>query len=181
MNRRGFLSMLAGAAAALAADPERALWTPGAKLVSIPRALTIPQARLYVALLGPDGKEITARGYKRAQVRNDLNRVDFTSFDESAHVTAVEVVDFHGRRVQPFFMGIPAGPYRLTSARDIQPGDAMQIHPAVHASDERAGIQGCIGLTIGCRLGKSPPSPTGPTPQSCTESLSAAPRFRRCN
>ena len=34
MNRRGFLAVLAAAAA----DPERLLWTPGAKLISIPAA-----------------------------------------------------------------------------------------------------------------------------------------------
>lgn len=33
MNRRGFLTMLAGATL----DPERLLWTPGRKLISIPR------------------------------------------------------------------------------------------------------------------------------------------------
>ena len=35
MNRRGFLAALAGAAA-YALDPERALWVPGKKLISIP-------------------------------------------------------------------------------------------------------------------------------------------------
>lgn len=35
MNRRGFLRFL-GAASAIALDPERALWVPGAKLISIP-------------------------------------------------------------------------------------------------------------------------------------------------
>lgn len=34
MNRRGFLAALAGAAAAY--DPERLLWVPGAKTISIP-------------------------------------------------------------------------------------------------------------------------------------------------
>lgn len=34
MNRRGFLGALAGA---LTLDPERLIWTPGAKLISIPR------------------------------------------------------------------------------------------------------------------------------------------------
>ena len=33
MNRRGFLSMLAGAVL----DPERLLWVPGKKLISIPK------------------------------------------------------------------------------------------------------------------------------------------------
>jgi hypothetical protein len=37
MNRRGFLGALFGSAGALVVDPERALWTPGAKLISIPR------------------------------------------------------------------------------------------------------------------------------------------------
>jgi hypothetical protein len=33
MNRRGFLAAVAGA---FVADPEKLLWTPGAKLISIP-------------------------------------------------------------------------------------------------------------------------------------------------
>ncbi len=37
MNRRGFLSSIAGFAAACTLDQERALWVRGAKLVSIPR------------------------------------------------------------------------------------------------------------------------------------------------
>ncbi len=38
MNRRGFLSALAGAVAAAAYDPERALWVPGRKKIFIPPA-----------------------------------------------------------------------------------------------------------------------------------------------
>ena len=34
MNRRGFLAALAGA---FVADPERALWVPGKKLISVPK------------------------------------------------------------------------------------------------------------------------------------------------
>ena len=34
MNRRSFLSALAGA---MVLDPERAIWRPGAKLISIPK------------------------------------------------------------------------------------------------------------------------------------------------
>lgn len=37
MNRRGFLGALA---AALVLDPERALWVPGKKVVSIPSVIT---------------------------------------------------------------------------------------------------------------------------------------------
>lgn len=40
MNRRGFIGALAAAAFAL--DPDRALWVPGAKLISIPRPPRIP-------------------------------------------------------------------------------------------------------------------------------------------
>jgi len=36
MNRRGFFGILGGAFAA-ATDPERLLWTPGQRLISIPR------------------------------------------------------------------------------------------------------------------------------------------------
>jgi hypothetical protein len=40
MNRRRFLTALLGAAAAapMVLDPERALWVPGRKLISIPKA-----------------------------------------------------------------------------------------------------------------------------------------------
>lgn len=40
MNRRGFLGALAASAAAFALYPERALWVPGAKTISIPKSLT---------------------------------------------------------------------------------------------------------------------------------------------
>ena len=36
INRRGFFGLLAGGLVA-AADPERLLWTPGKRLISIPR------------------------------------------------------------------------------------------------------------------------------------------------
>lgn len=55
MNRRAFFAALLGGAAA-AADPERLLWVPGRKLISIPRkhiaSLFIPQQLFW---LGPDG------------------------------------------------------------------------------------------------------------------------------
>jgi hypothetical protein len=38
VNRRGFLAAALGA---LAYDPERALWTPGKKLISIPRPVDL--------------------------------------------------------------------------------------------------------------------------------------------
>lgn len=37
MNRRTLLSSIFGASAVLALDPEKALWTPGKKLISIPK------------------------------------------------------------------------------------------------------------------------------------------------
>jgi hypothetical protein len=37
MNRRGFLSLLGIGAATAAVDPERLLWVPGRKLISIPK------------------------------------------------------------------------------------------------------------------------------------------------
>ena len=39
MNRRGFLSLFGVTAATLAADPEALLWTPGAKVISIPSVI----------------------------------------------------------------------------------------------------------------------------------------------
>ncbi len=44
MNRRGFLGVLAAAVAGTAFDPERALWVPGRKLISIPKEFHCPIA-----------------------------------------------------------------------------------------------------------------------------------------
>ncbi len=41
LNRRGFFSTLAAVAATAALDPERLLWLPGKKLISIPAAITV--------------------------------------------------------------------------------------------------------------------------------------------
>lgn len=41
MNRRGFLSLFGAVAAAAALDPERLLWVPGAKVISIPKPRVI--------------------------------------------------------------------------------------------------------------------------------------------
>lgn len=45
MTRRGFLGSLAVAASAFALDPERALWVPGAKTISIPRPASVRLTR----------------------------------------------------------------------------------------------------------------------------------------
>lgn len=51
MNRRAFLERLIGTAAAVAVvDPERLLWTPGARLISIPAPRTV-----YPIVFGPMG------------------------------------------------------------------------------------------------------------------------------
>lgn len=43
MNRRGFLSFLGAAVAGATLDPERLLWVPGAKLISISKPRITPQ------------------------------------------------------------------------------------------------------------------------------------------
>ena len=46
MNRRSFVSLFGVTAAAIAADPET-LWTPGAKLISIPKPRVMGALELY--------------------------------------------------------------------------------------------------------------------------------------
>lgn len=45
MNRRSFLSALATIAGVAVADPEKLLWTPGKKLISIPQPLLVYRGR----------------------------------------------------------------------------------------------------------------------------------------
>jgi hypothetical protein len=45
ISRRGFLGLLGAGAAAVAFDPERDLWVPRAKLISIPAA---PQVKRFL-------------------------------------------------------------------------------------------------------------------------------------
>ena len=48
MNRRGFLSALLGTGAALTIDPERLLWRPGAKLISIPKPQPVGESMFFL-------------------------------------------------------------------------------------------------------------------------------------
>lgn len=48
MNRRGFLTALLSSAAAVAIDPERLLWVPGRKLISIPTPQIHRYGTIYV-------------------------------------------------------------------------------------------------------------------------------------
>ncbi len=52
MNRRGFFSVLAGAA--IAFDPERALWVPGKKRLFVPRVCLIPDPAFQIIKLVAD-------------------------------------------------------------------------------------------------------------------------------
>jgi len=54
VNRRGFFrSLIGGAAAAVVLDPEKLLWVPGKKVISIP-APTIDGISIYEELHYPD-------------------------------------------------------------------------------------------------------------------------------
>ncbi|MES2137021.1 MAG: hypothetical protein V4502_08185 [Pseudomonadota bacterium] len=96
MNRRGFLAALVAAPAALAFDPERALWVPGRKLISVsPARVSTGYAYkwgghiLYriefrdgplepIAQQQPDGVIIgrRARPYRRGERRDAALRAD---------------------------------------------------------------------------------------------------------
>jgi hypothetical protein len=52
VNRRGFLAALAGA---FVADPERALWVPGQKLISIPSPIRPIYSRINTTMVESGG------------------------------------------------------------------------------------------------------------------------------
>ncbi len=46
-SRRGFLTMLAAAVGAATLDPEKLLWVPGRKLISIPKPVVVPPPAIF--------------------------------------------------------------------------------------------------------------------------------------
>lgn len=52
-SRRGFLGLLAGIAAGAVLDPERLLWIPGAKTISIPAPIVESAGWRVVPVLSP--------------------------------------------------------------------------------------------------------------------------------
>lgn len=64
MNRRGFFGALAAIAAAATLDPERLLWVPGKKLISIPApAPPLVLAGGYWLTLAADGRFLRGDGF----------------------------------------------------------------------------------------------------------------------
>lgn len=100
MNRRGFLQALAGAASAMTFDPERALWTPGKKLISIPKPRVTP-APITMRFL----REFDLVGYRFinrleavygfGQVRDQyIKRIDWEDYLERGPAIAQERFTF---------------------------------------------------------------------------------------
>ena len=96
MDRRHFLRVLAGASAGFALDPERLLWTPGAKTIFLP-----PITRLLTTADVIDALKYTYGADKLAYLMsqecvlwNVLNRTRFTTplVNEDAQRMALEVV-----------------------------------------------------------------------------------------
>ena len=70
MNRRAFLSL----AAAAALDPDRLLWIPGRKLISIPAKLAVVPPcpfRIYAHMQGDEAVAGTMNGLLRHRWRSD--------------------------------------------------------------------------------------------------------------
>lgn len=97
MNRRGFLGLLAGAVTAGSLfDPEKLLWTPGKKLISIPKPTPIPaSARAIIDVahryLGvwPISEAEVALGYARLNAMLDSWSTEPFELVHPGAVTAV--------------------------------------------------------------------------------------------
>ncbi len=103
MNRRGFLGSLAGFAAACTLDPERALWAPGAKTISVPKP---PKLITFNV-----GDEITIEGRYRVSPITRRPMQDLQRFMIFQTVAAQSRID-----CLPVFPHIiPAGQYQNTA------------------------------------------------------------------
>ena len=62
LNRRGFFGLLGGAVAAITLDPEKALWVPEKKLISIPKPLVLDDVSVrFVRSYDPAGGQFISR------------------------------------------------------------------------------------------------------------------------
>lgn len=81
MNRRGFLSALAGA---LAIDPERALWAPGKKLISVP-APNVYVPRMYTMTISVPTVQVQGWLWKVSVQETALSRGVRLSLPAATH------------------------------------------------------------------------------------------------
>ena len=97
MNRRGFLQSAIAAASALAVDPERLLWTPGAKTIFIPPAPKV------VFLSGSsiteaDGLNVTLLAGERCfQVENRVVKIDPLPANRKINFSKIDPLLFKNR------------------------------------------------------------------------------------
>lgn len=107
MNRRGFLSTLLAGAATVAADPERLIWVPGKKTISIPKPVESALHRAYrTGKMGPCGYD----WYQDQIVPMLLENYEFSSpFDSDTPSIVIyeTITKDEFRRRYPPVLGIP--------------------------------------------------------------------------
>ena len=159
MNRRGFLGLLGGRCL----DPERLLWRPDQRLISIPSFVQVRPPQAFLRLLDSNSVEISGLGYARAPIGSiaDVPRV---AFDPCSHccfpeakgewvdVAAAEVVDRNGRPVW----------IATSSFGQI----AVRFGVTLQWSGERNPIT--LGAGDSLRVSFSPPWPDQPSPVTVT-------------
>ena len=96
MNRRGFFGLLAGAAA-LALDPEKALWVPGKKLISIPSGGLMTSEKITYEMLAILSRNVEFVGWTKPARKMKLGDTfgvrkprAFAAFDPDPALTEVE-------------------------------------------------------------------------------------------
>ena len=131
MNRRAFFGLAASAAAAFALDPERALWVPGAKTISIP-ATTRPylavgdvvtfgniRQRYIVTAAAHSLTEIARARFRQISPRLAYSKSDFRWISNQRVITRIEQLGpprMTGDTVSPTFAAFQ----QLSGERDWQ-------------------------------------------------------------
>jgi hypothetical protein len=134
MNRRGFLASVLGALGSAAVfDPERLLWVPGAKVISIPQKVVV-RPGLYAKLYTDAArtKELTAAGYK-AQRLVRVNGV--TVFPQATEMWGT---------VWPAIERVNGDRVATAHACDLYPGDELRLNhfEEVWVRQEKKGRNG---------------------------------------
>lgn len=141
LNRRGFLGLLAGAAAGATLDPERLLWVPGKKLISIPKPkqplLTLIEISHYgnARLVVKADQKYLSAAFPAKKFYSVGGQYVFPALDKSMDCTK-SLAEYHTNTSYAYMLADDAERRTEEKQRWIYPSDWMDV-PAITIPPDR--------------------------------------------